>query len=163
MHPFQSRETPSQPRRTAQLSPPAQRNTLSPPYSHLQTDRPSPSNTSFSLTHSPGLTGPSASLARSQHSVSPSAPLPQGNNAQYNFHGPSPSSNQAMAVLDNTHIPGYDNVPLNAQNLTIESQDIDVNTLQDQSNFPFAFEGGFMPWLEYLPEDVLHFFGDLQR
>ncbi|KAM5440429.1 hypothetical protein McanCB21832_000537 [Microsporum canis] len=111
----------------------------------------------------PGLTGPSASLARSQHSVSPSAPLPRGNNAQYNFHGPSPSGNQAMAVLDNTHIPGYDNVPLNAQNLTIESQDIDVNTLQDQSNFPFAFEGGFMPWLEYLPEDVLHFFGDLQR
>ncbi|EFR04048.1 pathway-specific nitrogen regulator [Nannizzia gypsea CBS 118893] len=160
--PFHSHEASSQPRRTPQLSSPAQQNTLSPPYSHLQPDRQSPSNTTLNLTHSPGFTGQSTSLSRSQHSVSPGTQLAQDSNTQYSFHTPSPFGNQAMAALDNTHIPGYDNVPLNAQNLTIETRDIDVNTFQNQANFPFSFEGGFMPWLEYLPEDVLHFFGDPQ-
>ncbi|KAK2882617.1 hypothetical protein FQN49_000189 [Arthroderma sp. PD_2] len=162
VHSFQQHEPPSQPRRPVQLSSPTQRNTLSPPYAHLQPDRHSPSNAAFNLAQSPGFTGPSPSIARSQQSISPSAPLPQESGAQYTFHDPSSFNNHAMVALDNTHVPGYDNVPLNAQNLTIESQDIDMNTLQDQSHFPFSFEGGFMPWLEYLPEDVLHFFGDHQ-
>ncbi|EZF28858.1 hypothetical protein H109_00957, partial [Trichophyton interdigitale MR816] len=163
LQPFQGHETSSQPRGTPQLPSPAQQNTLSPPYSHLQPDRQSPSSTTLNLTRSPGFTSQSTSLPRSQQSVSPgAAQLRQDGNTQYNFHTPSPFGNQPMAPLDNTHIPGYDNVPLNAQNLTIETQDIDMNNLQNQASFPFSFEGGFMPWLEYLPEDVLHFFGDPQ-
>ncbi|EGE05929.1 C6 transcription factor [Trichophyton equinum CBS 127.97] len=162
LQPFQGHETSSQPRGTPQLPSPAQQNTLSPPYSHLQPDRQSPSSTTLNLTRSPGFTSQSTSLPRSQQSVSPGAQLRQDGNTQYNFHTPSPFGNQPMAALDNTHIPGYDNVPLNAQNLTIETQDIDMNNLQNQASFPFSFEGGFMPWLEYLPEDVLHFFGDPQ-
>ncbi|KAF3481217.1 pathway-specific nitrogen regulator [Arthroderma uncinatum] len=163
MHSYQQHEAPNQPRRNVQLSSPTQQNTLSPHYPHVQTERHSPSNTSFNLTQSPRFGGASASMARSQQSVSPGVPLPRESSTQYTFHNPSSYSGHTIPVLDNTHVPGYDNVPLNAQNLTIESQDIDMNTLQDQNHFPFAFEGGgFMPWLEYLPEDVLHFFGDHQ-
>ncbi|EFE31215.1 C6 transcription factor, putative [Trichophyton benhamiae CBS 112371] len=162
LQPFQGHESSSQPRGTPQLPSPAQQNTLSPPYSHLQPDRQSPSSATLNLTRSPGFTSQTTSLSRSQQSVSPGAQLRQDSNTQYNFHTPPPFGNQPMAALDNTHIPGYDNVPLNAQNLTIETQDIDMNNLQNQASFPFSFEGGFMPWLEYLPEDVLHFFGDPQ-
>lgn len=43
--------------------------------------------------------------------------------------------------------------------MMIESQDIDVNTLhQNQDTFPFSFSNDFVPWLEYLPQDVLSFF-----
>jgi hypothetical protein len=44
----------------------------------------------------------------------------------------------------------------------IESQDIDMNSLQHQSNLPFAFNGDVLPWLEYLPQDVLDYFGEHQ-
>jgi hypothetical protein len=41
--------------------------------------------------------------------------------------------------------------------LLIESQDIDMSALQQQDQFPFPFNG--LPWLEYLPQDVLSYFG----
>ncbi|KAL4871303.1 hypothetical protein BDV12DRAFT_164575 [Aspergillus spectabilis] len=41
--------------------------------------------------------------------------------------------------------------------LLIESQDIDMSALQQQDQFPFPFSG--LPWLEYLPQDVLSYFG----
>ncbi|KAE8353355.1 C6 transcription factor [Aspergillus coremiiformis] len=41
----------------------------------------------------------------------------------------------------------------------IESQDIDMASLQ-QDQFPFTFSGEILPWLEYLPQDVLNYFGD---
>lgn len=43
----------------------------------------------------------------------------------------------------------------------IESQDIDMSTLHQQDQFPFSFNG--LPWLEYLPQDVLSYFGDQQN
>jgi hypothetical protein len=45
----------------------------------------------------------------------------------------------------------------------IESQDVDVNALQQQEHFPFPFNGEILPWLEYLPQDVLHYFGEQQN
>ncbi|KAE8146902.1 fungal-specific transcription factor domain-containing protein [Aspergillus avenaceus] len=42
----------------------------------------------------------------------------------------------------------------------IESQDIDMASLQQQDQFPFPFNGEILPWLEYLPQDVLNYFGD---
>lgn len=42
----------------------------------------------------------------------------------------------------------------------IESQDIDMASLQQQDQFPFTFSGEILPWLEYLPQDVLNYFGD---
>lgn len=42
--------------------------------------------------------------------------------------------------------------------LTIESQEVDMNALHDQTTFPYSLDGEFLPWLEYLPQDVLHHF-----
>lgn len=51
--------------------------------------------------------------------------------------------------------------PLNAGTggMMIESHDVDMNTLQQQESFPFS-NGEILPWLEYLPQDVLSFFGE---
>lgn len=46
--------------------------------------------------------------------------------------------------------------------MLIESQDIDMTTLQQQDHFPFPFSGEILPWLEYLPQDVLNYFGEHQ-
>ena len=43
--------------------------------------------------------------------------------------------------------------------MMIESHDVDMNTLQHQDSFPFS-NGEILPWLEYLPQDVLSFFGE---
>jgi hypothetical protein len=43
--------------------------------------------------------------------------------------------------------------------MMIESHDVDMNTLHHQESFPFS-NGEILPWLEYLPQDVLSFFGD---
>ncbi|KAL3482010.1 fungal-specific transcription factor domain-containing protein [Aspergillus californicus] len=45
----------------------------------------------------------------------------------------------------------------NMGDLLIESQDVDMSALQQQDHFPFPFSG--LPWLEYLPQDVLNYFG----
>jgi hypothetical protein len=45
----------------------------------------------------------------------------------------------------------------------IESQDVDVNALQQQEHFPFPFNGEILPYLEYLPQDVLHYFEEQQN
>ncbi|CAI7611825.1 unnamed protein product [Penicillium manginii] len=51
--------------------------------------------------------------------------------------------------------------PLNASTggMMIESHDVDMNTLHQQESFPFS-NGEIIPWLEYLPQDVLSFFGE---
>lgn len=53
---------------------------------------------------------------------------------------------------------------MNAHNngMMIESHDVDMNTLQQQDSFPFS-NGEILPWLEYLPQDVLSFFGETQN
>ncbi|RHZ47111.1 putative C6 transcription factor [Aspergillus thermomutatus] len=55
------------------------------------------------------------------------------------------------------------NIGSNFGGVFIESQDVDVNALQQQEHFPFPFTGEILPWLEYLPQDVLHYFGEQQN
>ncbi|KAJ5099875.1 hypothetical protein N7532_006876 [Penicillium argentinense] len=50
----------------------------------------------------------------------------------------------------------------NTGGMMIESHDVDMNTLQQQESFPFS-NGDILPWLEYLPQDVLSFFGENQN
>ncbi|RAH50189.1 putative C6 transcription factor [Aspergillus brunneoviolaceus CBS 621.78] len=50
-----------------------------------------------------------------------------------------------------------------AGNVFIESQDVDMAMLQQNDQLPFAFSGEILPWLEYLPQDVLNYFGDNQN
>jgi len=47
--------------------------------------------------------------------------------------------------------------------VSIETQDIDMSTLQHHNNLPFTLNGEVLPWLEYLPSDVLSYFGDQQN
>ncbi|PYH45690.1 putative C6 transcription factor [Aspergillus saccharolyticus JOP 1030-1] len=48
-------------------------------------------------------------------------------------------------------------------NVFIESQEVDMTMLQQHESLPFAFGGEIIPWLEYLPQDVLNYFGDNQN
>lgn len=52
---------------------------------------------------------------------------------------------------------GFQNQSYN--NMMIESQDIDMSGQQLNFNFP---GGDMIPWLEYLPQDVLNYFGEPQ-
>ncbi|KAL5335377.1 fungal-specific transcription factor domain-containing protein [Aspergillus crustosus] len=52
----------------------------------------------------------------------------------------------------------HSNINHRMGDLLIESQDIDMSALQQQDQFPFPFGG--LPWLEYLPQDVLNYFGN---
>ncbi|KAL1953530.1 hypothetical protein VTO42DRAFT_2628 [Malbranchea cinnamomea] len=57
---------------------------------------------------------------------------------------------------------GYANTLGTAHGVTIQTQDINVNAIQDQNGLPLTFSGEFIPWLEYLPRDVINYFGDHQ-
>lgn len=57
---------------------------------------------------------------------------------------------------------GYANASANVHGVTIQTQDIDVNAIQEQNGFPLSFDGEFIPWLEYLPQDVINYFGENQ-
>lgn len=48
------------------------------------------------------------------------------------------------------------------EGMMIESHEVDVNALQHPESFPFS-HGEILPWLEYLPQDVLSFFGENQN
>ncbi|OAX84197.1 hypothetical protein ACJ72_01429 [Emergomyces africanus] len=88
----------------------------------------------------------------------------------YEYSGPhsssQPTQNEHRHVsAQNTPLTANTNANLGGNNdiMTIESQDVDMNTLlQDQSAFPFSFDGDFIPWLEYLPADVISYFGEHQ-
>jgi hypothetical protein len=60
--------------------------------------------------------------------------------------------------------PGTDLHSMNADRngMMIGSHEVDMNSLNHQESFPFA-NGEILPWLEYLPQDVLSFFGDHQN
>ncbi|KAL2824095.1 fungal-specific transcription factor domain-containing protein [Aspergillus cavernicola] len=105
------------------------------------------------------------------------APRPSNSQSTHNQNIP-PSSSSAL----DPHVAAYNYIPsttsdrqasgnhmvsrhsdinsgVNPQmgDLLIESQDIDMSALQQQDQLPFPFSG--LPWLEYLPQDVLSYFG----
>ncbi|CAG8236421.1 unnamed protein product [Penicillium salamii] len=62
----------------------------------------------------------------------------------------------------NTMGPNADvNMNADSNGMIIGSHEVDMNTLNHQESFPFA-NGEILPWLEYLPQDVLSFFGENQ-
>ncbi|KAJ5642193.1 hypothetical protein N7490_006193 [Penicillium lividum] len=63
-------------------------------------------------------------------------------------------SHAHMTSRNNLHHSLHNNA-----GIMIGSHDVDMNTLHHQESFPFA-NGEIVPWLEYLPQDVLSFFGD---
>lgn len=129
---------------------------------HLLSDRISDADLLLGL-HSPALSGTSQTSFLSHDNLerAPTSHFPVS--APTNLlQQPPPqfTSNQTTNILGNTTSIAPDmsaSTPFSDM-MMIESQDIDVN------GFPhagFAFPNGEMiPWLEYLPQDVLDYFGD---
>ncbi|RAL16735.1 putative C6 transcription factor [Aspergillus homomorphus CBS 101889] len=83
----------------------------------------------------------------------------------YHYGIPSTASDNHTG---NGHLIAQNSIPQpdvgsHAGDVFIESQDVDMAMLQQQDQLPFAFSGEILPWLEYLPQDVLNYFGDNQN
>lgn len=108
-------------------------------------------NTSYSESGAPASydRSTSSSLRGSQMSAYPYS-MPPGPAGQQT----GPSHMPSRATNSHTGVGNH------AGDVLIESQDIDVSSLHHQSNLPFALNGDVLPWLEYLPQDVLNYFGE---
>jgi hypothetical protein len=118
---------------------------LNPPYPDSNTGTTRPLQTI-----PPNFSG----LPSSQLETQPSA---------FNYSIP-PTSNHPSRSQMSSAGPGTDLRSLNADSngMMIGSHDVDMNSLYHQQTFPFA-NSEILPWLEYLPQDVLSFFGDHQN
>jgi hypothetical protein len=77
--------------------------------------------------------------------------------ASYGYTAPGATTSQPIS--NNLHMVAP---PMTQQisDMLIESQDIDMTSFHNQEAFPFTFSNEFNPWLEYLPADVVNYFGD---
>lgn len=73
---------------------------------------------------------------------------------------PGPGQQSGQNHMPSRATNSHSGIGSHAGDVLIESQDIDVNSLHHQSNLPFALNGDVLPWLEYLPQDVLNYFGE---
>ncbi|PYI23887.1 hypothetical protein BO99DRAFT_322734 [Aspergillus violaceofuscus CBS 115571] len=117
-------------------------------------------NTAF-----PGSTSrPPNSRSAFGHQMPSAACGLEGHAQVYNYNIPSTVSD---AHTGSGHMIAqsaglHPDVEPHAGNVFIESQDVDMAMLQQNDQLPFAFSGEILPWLEYLPQDVLNYFGDNQ-
>ncbi|KUL85531.1 hypothetical protein ZTR_08043 [Talaromyces verruculosus] len=97
-------------------------------------------------------TGPS-------HAVYSSALTPSQIASAYTF---SSTSYQPHHHQQEPHQPfsAHPYAPSHLSDTLIESQDIDMAAFHNQAEFPFIFSNDFNPYLEYLPPDVITYFGD---
>ncbi|GAM42653.1 hypothetical protein TCE0_044r16829 [Talaromyces pinophilus] len=97
-------------------------------------------------------TGPS-------HAVYSSALTPSQIASAYTF---SSTSYQPHHHQQESHQPfsAHQYAPSHLSDTLIESQDIDMAAFHNQAEFPFIFSNDFNPYLEYLPPDVITYFGD---
>lgn len=99
-----------------------------------------------------GLHSPYANIATTQPMMIQSS-TPQGHTANsYDYLSSQTGPNN---MLQQPSFLDFQNQ--NYNNMLIESQDIDMGAQQFNFNFP---GGDMIPWLEYLPQDVLNYFGD---
>ncbi|EQL28981.1 hypothetical protein BDFG_08337 [Blastomyces dermatitidis ATCC 26199] len=142
-------------------------------YSEVTSNDIASANTSYRLAGNSGFPSPvvqTESPTGRLHSDLSTGYLARDHTAtSYNYSVPQPSmgparnENRRLSTL-NTPLMSNANTNLGGNNgiMTIESQDVDMNALQDQAAFPFSFDGDFIPWLEYLPPDVMSYFGEHQ-
>lgn len=112
-------------------------------------------NTSFSTTR------PSPSQPTFPHNMPSATRLDPHSSFNYNIpsaHGEQQVSGDHMGSRPSEFHPATGS----HGDVMIGSQDIDMATLQQQDQLPFAFNGEILPWLEYLPQDVLNYFGEHQ-
>ncbi|KAJ5091214.1 hypothetical protein NUU61_006084 [Penicillium alfredii] len=72
---------------------------------------------------------------------------------------PGTADSQASTSQIGSRPDLHPSINTNPGGMMIESHDVDVNSLHHQESFPFS-NGEILPWLEYLPQDVLSFFGE---
>lgn len=90
----------------------------------------------------------------------PAAPVTSPPSISYGMSG---GAAQTLTSHPQTYDVPVPHMGTYAGGTMIGSQDVDVNHLQSQGAFPFSFSNEFVPWLEYLPQDVLSYFGDQQQ
>jgi len=100
-----------------------------------------------------GLHSPYASDSTSQPMMVQGSSAQAQNTHAYDYL----SSQTAASSLQQQPFMDFQNQSYN--NMMIESQDIDMSGQQLNFNFP---GGDMIPWLEYLPQDVLNYFGEPQ-
>ena len=141
---------------------PTDNNNMPPPsnFPSHPTDRLSDAGLLLGL-HSPGGTS-SAMSAPSPASFPSSFQHPSPNLQVQPPHPPPPPSNIDPSLTTRSNTNTDTSVPMNMDHpsfsdMMIESQDVDMTAQQGG----FAFQNSdMMPWLEYLPQDVLSWFGD---
>ncbi|KAJ9486307.1 hypothetical protein VN97_g7046 [Penicillium thymicola] len=82
----------------------------------------------------------------------------------YNYSIPQTTAENQNRNQMGSVDPGADLQPTmdDASGMMIGSHEVDMNSIHHQDSFPFV-NGEILPWLEYLPQDVLSFFGDHQN
>lgn len=78
------------------------------------------------------------------------------------YHYPVSSAEQPAAGRMDSQGEMHPTMSTGNNGMMIESHDVDMNSLHQQDSFPFS-NGEILPWLEYLPQDVLSFFGEHQN
>ncbi|KAJ5826691.1 Transcription factor [Penicillium robsamsonii] len=121
---------------------------MNPTYSESDTRRPRPVQTSQSTF--PAML--SSGLPTSHMGTQPSA---------YNYSIHQTTAEHQPRNQMGSRDPGVDLQPTidDASGMMIGSHEVDMNSIHHQDSFPFA-NGEILPWLEYLPQDVLSFLGD---
>ncbi|KAH8434171.1 putative C6 transcription factor [Aspergillus melleus] len=112
-------------------------------------------NTSFSTSR------PSPSQPTFPHNMPSTRLEPQS--APFNYNITSAHNEQHVSGEHMATRPEFHPVTAPHGDVMIGSQDIDMATLQQQDQLPFAFNGEILPWLEYLPQDVLNYLGEHQN
>ncbi|KAL1962399.1 hypothetical protein VTN77DRAFT_9738 [Rasamsonia byssochlamydoides] len=123
---------------------------------------PSHLNTNLLLGMNNPFAGSSTRTSSGSQSVyNLAAPQIADSTSSFNYGVPHSTTGPTVpGQLPNTNAvlaPGM-SIQVGDMMMMIESQDIDMNTLQNQDTFPFSFSNDFVPWLEYLPQDVVSFF-----
>lgn len=162
VHPYPQHSAQYQTSESLHIPPP--QNPLPPNYSGIPPEELSPSANRYGLARSPGFSPIQPPATARQNP--PAQDIPLGVNSPTSYpYGPVPvqgSIDNSRNAISNNATGGYGEMGNNLQRPVIQSQEVDMNALHGQNNLPFTFDGEFMPWLEYLPEDVLNYFGEHQ-
>lgn len=140
---------------------------IAPPHTHGETGAPSLASNNPKYTTVPRTVGASPPYFMGMNSPFPEATSRAAAPGGYAPNLPStqmeggPAYGYGVTSAAPEHHSQAHMGPLNAGTggMMIESHDVDMNTLQQQEAFPFS-NGEIIPWLEYLPQDVLSFFGE---
>ncbi|KAL4893800.1 fungal-specific transcription factor domain-containing protein [Aspergillus ambiguus] len=150
-----------EPSRTSAATPGSSAATGSDKYSPLNSARVSTSDANLLLGLNTSYSSSTSRRPPAQPAYNPNMPSSssriEAQGPGYNYNLPSGPGDQPRP---SEYPPG---VATQSGDIFIESQDIDMTTLQQQEHLPFNFNGEILPWLEYLPQDVLNYFGENQN